>query len=262
MKSYMKKYYPTEVESFKFSDGWFNAFCPRFKISLRKKTHISQKRPEDALPLSTNFHTYLFHIRKRGQYSLADIANMDQTGLPFIMDDGKTYANKGSDDVSCLSGQSGLEKRQATAQLTIFADGGKLKPLIIFRGKGLRIDKKEQEKWDRRVKVVFQPNAWCDEPKMIQWIREDWGNYFDNPPTPGSDGKILVVDVHRAQQTPTVKSLLSKCKTSLVDIPPELTSYIQVLDVSINKTFKDQVRKQSEKHVEENIDRYAEGKYR
>ena len=40
---------------------------------------------------------------------------MDQTGLPFIMDDGKTYANKGSDDVSCLSGQSGLEKRQATA---------------------------------------------------------------------------------------------------------------------------------------------------
>ena len=95
---------------------------------------------------------------------------------------------------------------------------------------------------------------------MIQWIREDWGNYFDNPPTPGSDGKILVADVHRAQQTPTVKSLLSKCKTSLVNIPPELTSYIQVLDVSINKPFKDEIIKQSEKHVEENIDRYAEGK--
>ena len=62
---------------------------------------------------------------------------------------------------------------------------------------------------------------------MIQWIREDWGNYFDNPPTPGSDGKILVVDVYRAQQIPTVKSLLSKCKTSLVNIPLGLTSYIQ-----------------------------------
>ena len=45
-----------------------------------------------------------------------------------------------------------------------------------------------------------------------------------------------------------------------MNIPPGLTSYIQVLDVSINKPFKDKVRKQSEKHVEENIDRYAEGK--
>ena len=30
--------------------------------------------------------------------------------------------------------------------------------------------------------------------------------------------------------------------------------------LSINKTFKDEVRKQSEKHVEENIDRYTEEK--
>ena len=57
------------------------------------------------------------------------------------MDDGKTYANKGSDDVSCLSVQSGLEKRQATAQLTIFADGRKLKPLIIFRRKVVQASK-------------------------------------------------------------------------------------------------------------------------
>ena len=155
MKIYMKKHYPTKVESFKFSDGWFDAFCRRFKILLRKKTHISPKRPKDALPLITNFHRYLFHIRKCGQYSLADIANMDQTGLPFIMDDGKTYANKGSDDVSCLSGQSGLEKRQATAQLTIFADGRKLKPLIIFRGKGLRIDKKGTRKVGQASKGAF-----------------------------------------------------------------------------------------------------------
>ena len=66
---------------------------------------------------------------------------MGQAGLPFIMGDGKIYESKGFADVSCLSGQSGLDKRQATAQLTIFAAGKKLKPLI-FCCKALRIDKK------------------------------------------------------------------------------------------------------------------------
>ena len=44
-----------------------------------------------------------------------------------------------------------------------------------------------------------------------------------------------------------------------MNIPPGLTSYIQVLDVCINKLFKDKVRCLSE-HIEENIDRYANGK--
>ena len=109
MKIYMKKHYPTKVESFMVD---LMLFAAGLKSHYERKPHISQKRPEDALPLNTKFHRCLFHIRKRSQYSLADIANMDQTGLP--LDDGKTYANKGSDDVSCLSGQSGLEKRQAT----------------------------------------------------------------------------------------------------------------------------------------------------
>ena len=82
-------------------------------------------------------------------------------------------------------------------QLTIFADGvARVRPLVIFRGKGLRITCKEQEAWDRRVQVAFQPKAWCDESMMKKWISEQWGNIFINPPTTGSTGKILVADVH------------------------------------------------------------------
>ena len=37
-------------------------------------------------------------------------------------------------------GASGLDKRQCTVQLTLFADGEpRVKPLLIFRGKGKRI---------------------------------------------------------------------------------------------------------------------------
>ena len=81
-----------------------------------------------------------------------------------------------------------------------------MRPLVIFRGNGLRNASKEQDAWDRSVQVQFQENAWCDEPKMLDWISQQWNNCFNiNPPT---SGKILIADVHRAQQTNKVKCLL------------------------------------------------------
>ena len=92
---------------------------------------------------------------------------MDQTPLPFVLDDGKTYADKGSSEVWCVSGSSGLDKQQCFVQLTIFGDGvPDVRPLVIFRGKGQRIIRKKQEAWDRRVWVAFQPKAWFSESIM------------------------------------------------------------------------------------------------
>ena len=82
--------------------------------------------------------------RRRGIYQMKDIANMDQTPLPFVMDDGKTNADKGSSEVWCATHGSVLDRRQCSVQLTIFADGkSRAKPLVIFRGKGLRIKSKD-----------------------------------------------------------------------------------------------------------------------
>ena len=63
---------------------------------------------------------------------------MDQTPLPFTFSDSPTYANTGEHSVWVRGGASGLEKRQCTAQLTIFADGEPRveKPLLNFRGTG------------------------------------------------------------------------------------------------------------------------------
>ena len=101
-----------------------------------------------------------------------------------------------------------------------------------------RISKQEKTQWDKRVRVCFQPNAWCDQQVMKDWIQNDWNSVFCNPATPGSFGKLLLADIHRAQQTPEVKTMLAKCKTQLVNIPGGLTAYLQVLDVGVNKSFK------------------------
>ena len=73
---------------------------------------------------------------------------------------------------------SGLDKRQCTVQLTIFADGvARVKPYIIFRGKGKRISFKEQLQYDKRATVRFQENAWCDGPAMEYWANNCWKPY-------------------------------------------------------------------------------------
>ena len=43
---------------------------------------------------------------------VSDLAN--QVPLPFVLGDGKTYNKKGGKEVWVQSGQSGLDKRQAT----------------------------------------------------------------------------------------------------------------------------------------------------
>ena len=81
---------------------------------------------------------------------------MDQTPLPFSFCDGETYTDTGEQSVWVRGSGSGLDKRQCTVQLTLFADGEqRVKPLLIFRGKGKRISFTEQMKYDRRVVVRF-----------------------------------------------------------------------------------------------------------
>ena len=57
------------------------------------------------------------------------LSNMDQTLLPFVLANNSTYDKK----VVKKCGQSGLEKRQCTVQLTVFADEV---PCHHFPGKG------------------------------------------------------------------------------------------------------------------------------
>ena len=58
----------------------------------------------------------------------------------------------------------------------------------------------------------------------------------------------------------TVKELLKIHKTSLLNVPPRCTSRVQVVDVLINKPFKDEVRSFCEDHLNKNHDQYVDGK--
>ena len=259
-KQLMNALYP-DVKDLKYSDKWFRRFCKRKNISLRKTTHAAQHAPVNLAATISKFHAKLLRVRRRGNFQLGDIANMDQTPLPFVLDDGKRYDDARSKEVWSASAASALDKRQCTVQLTVFADGKqRVRPTIIFRGQGKRISKTERDDWDKRVCVMFQEKAWCGEAIMKEWVASEWANVFTSPHSASSTGKILVADVHAAQQTNAMKTALCNYKTELVNVPPRCTSRIQPLDVCINKPLKEVGKRQHEAHMSENLQLYTEGK--
>ena len=82
-----------------------------------------QNPPSDLEPTNKKFHFYMSRLRSNGDYQNGDIANMDQTHLPFALDYRKAYDITDAKEVWAQKGQSCLEKRQATMQLTVFANG-------------------------------------------------------------------------------------------------------------------------------------------
>ena len=103
---------------------------------------------------------------------------MDPTPLPYVLDGGKTYDKVGAKEVWSQSCQSGLDKRQATVRLTVFADGvTRVRPTLIFRGTGKRIPVGEKNTTTDVSRVMYQKN----EAVMKDYIQTEWANPFTNP---------------------------------------------------------------------------------
>lgn len=131
-----------EYLKFKFSNGWFQGFRRRFRISNRCRTKQGQKVPEDFRP---KIQAWLQYNRRQtvirkdgssfqglprgptvpvvGRFKLSEIANMDQTPLAFDFMGSRTYESKGEKTVFQKESRSGWDKRQCTLQVTVFADG-------------------------------------------------------------------------------------------------------------------------------------------
>ena len=79
-----------DVKDFKYSDRWFAKFWTRKNIRLRKPTHAAQNVTVHMSVKISRFRAKLRRVRRRCDFQLGDTPNMDQTPLPFVLDDGKT----------------------------------------------------------------------------------------------------------------------------------------------------------------------------
>ena len=227
-----EKYNITEGQ-FKAGNHWCQRFMKRNALSLRQKTTLAQRLPADYEEKIVRFHRFIIDRRKEHSYPLHLIANMDETPLTFDMPPNRTINNMGEKTIKIRT--TGNEKNRVTVVLACCGDGSKIKPMVIFKRKTIpKINNQHG------VVVSAQQKGWMDSEQMKVWIQKAWRRRLDGL---GRRKSLLVYDAFEAHVTDTVKAAFKRENTDLAVIPGGLTSILQPLDVSLNKPFKDGVKK-------------------
>lgn len=124
--------------------------------------------------------------------------------------------------------------------------------MVIFKGKTKRSIKGLYGKGG--AVIVHQKKAWMDEVIMKQWIKDIWQVYTKKKPS------LLFLDTFTAHLTSEVQDLFKKSNTTVIIIPGGCTSVLQPLDVSINKPFKDYLRRSWMEYMVDETERTKEVK--
>lgn len=218
---------------FKASRGWVCRFLKRKGLSLQKRTSLCQRMLSEFDVKIINFHRHVIKLRKNNGYLLSQIGNANHVPLYFDMPTNTTLAEK--DYKSFLIQKTGCEKLRCNVMLAITADGTKLPPYVIFKRKTMPIDN-----IPKGIHVRVHEKGWMDAAMLGDWMRTVWNR------RPGSKLKkpsLLVWDNFRGYLGEGTKAILKAMMTDLAVIPIGLTSVLQPLDVSVNKPFKESVKK-------------------
>ena len=92
------------------------------------------------------------------------IGNMDETAIWYDMPGATTVAVKGTNSVPLLT--TGHEKQHITVCLAAMANGCRLKPLIVFKGKRFP----NELKGITEAIVKLSSNGWMNEELTLQWM--------------------------------------------------------------------------------------------
>ena len=152
-------------------------------------------------------------------------------------------ARRGSRTVSVRSTGS---SNRVSVLLGVTMSGIKLKPFLIFKGKpeGRIIREFSQLKYPDGYIYTVQEKAWIDEASFGVWIEKVWRLFCEDKPA-----TYLIMDQCKVHMINSIVSQLQYLGTEVEFILAGYTSRLQVLDVGINKPFKDYLRSAYEEYM-------------
>jgi hypothetical protein len=181
------------------------------------------------------------------------IFNMDQTPLFFLYKSSSMLEMSGTKMIFVR--KSSNSTNRAMAALTIMAAGDFLTPMVSFKGKpNGEFVKHELPTFDPTSIYACQDTAWMDKRTMHQWVDKVFGTYLAaNPPLEGVIPVLLLVS-YRCHMMALVVSWIQAIRVEVIHIPSGCTGLCQLLDVSVNRSFKSHVRRMWEEWLTSLLD--------
>lgn len=229
--------FPTEFGNLDKCRSWVYRILDRNNFSIRRKTNegSSKLSEEEMGQIHLDFVMHFKYLMDIHKFDLHNVINMDETGCYFDMPSNTTIAEKGSKTVRI---DSTTNSNHCTVFLSVALDGSKLKPLVVWKAKPDGTVFSRLNQLDSRNAYCCQEKGWCNENVMAVWVDQCLKDYLKDISSP----TLLMMDNFSAHQTSATRNLISNLGTSMLMPPPNMTSKVQILDVGINKPFKDYMR--------------------
>ena len=134
------------------------------------------KSKKDSLFNASLFWNEVHSTIKNNGLGRCNIVNMDESPIFFNMVPKKKIAKRGKKTI--LIKTQNQEKVRISIILTISADGDKLKPLIIFKGKTGGLIEKNLSKnlyiIANKYVICVNQNAWATDSIIKVWFNNIW----------------------------------------------------------------------------------------
>lgn len=213
-----------EPPNLQLSDGWLQCFLHRHALVQRKATNKPKLTPEAICARGANFVRHFRQLIEDYDITPANIVNFDETAVFAEHSKDMTLDERGTTDVPIKS--FGLEKVRVTAVFGARADGTKLKPCLMIRGKVAGVTT------EQGIPVLVNKNSWMDTESFIRYV-----DYMF--PFPEPNKLLLVFDSARSHISKKAKAHLQARKILFAVIPGGLTPYLQPCDYGMFKPLKD-----------------------
>ena len=223
--------------------GWAKYLLNRMGYVKRKATSKAKVTVANCDELKEDYLLEIKHVVEMDEIPPELIVNFDQTGLNFFPVSEWTMEAEGAKRVE-VTGKD--DKRQLTAVLGGSLVGDFLPPQLIYEGKTPRCLPRFEfpEKWH----ITYSSNHWSNESTMKEYIQHVLLPYIDekrkNLKLANDYPALVTYDNFKGQCTPDILTLLDVRNINIVLIPPNCTDRLQLLDLSVNKAVKDQLRSQ------------------
>ena len=242
------------VADFVGGPSWCCRFMRRHRLSVRARTTVGQKLPDDWEEKVANFHQFV--LRKKEELGIQGdrVFNMDEVPMSFDAPFSRTVDATGAETIPVST--TGHEKTGFTVVLACSESGKKLKPMVIFKRKTM-----PKENLPDGVVVHCHKKGWMDRDGMAVWGEKVWRarpvSFFNRT-------SLLIFDSFSAHIDEGIRNnYRTEHKTTTAVIPGGLTKKLQPLDISVNRSFKNHVREEWEKWMSEGIHTFTEtGKMR